>query len=153
VIAPDPPKLVRPFTAADRDALADLWVSAWRATMPAIDFAARRDWICARLDAQDESGTVTLCAEDPTGLLGFAMIEPARDWLEQLVVTPARFGAGIGTTLLDAAKRMCPKTLSLRVNQDNPRAVRFYAREGFIVVASGTNPGGALKTWDMTWRA
>jgi GNAT superfamily N-acetyltransferase len=152
LIAANSSPLVRPFAATDRDTLADLWVEAWRATMPAIDFSGRRDWICARLDSQEESGTVTLCAQLPGELVGFAMIEPARNWLEQLVVTPARFGAGIGKTLLDAAKRMCPKALSLRVNQDNPRAARFYAREGFVVVASGTNPGGVLKTWDMTWR-
>ncbi len=145
---------IRPFRPSDRDALADLWVEAWQETMPEIDFSARRGWIINQLDTQDWTGTVTICADAMGGTsVGFAMIQPERCWLEQLVVRPASFGGGIGRALLDAAKRICPESLSLRVNQDNPRAVRFYAREGFAVTAEGTNPGGRLRTWDMTWRA
>ena len=45
---------IRPYVSADRDALVDLWVAAWRETMPEIDFEARRGWIAAFLA---ESGT------------------------------------------------------------------------------------------------
>lgn len=161
-----PSVLVRPYVPADLERAAALWVAAWRATMPEIDFAARRGWIVERLQTQDATGTVTLCAvaaDDPPagnpradvicpdGLCGFAMIEPARAYLEQLAVDPARFGLGIGTALLAAAKAICPDRLALRVNQDNPRAVRFYEREGFRITGEGVNPGGRLKTWDMAW--
>jgi putative acetyltransferase len=143
--------VIRPYEAADREPAASLWVAAWQLTMPEIDFAARRGWILDRLDTQTATGTVTICAESGGALTGFAMVEPAPAHLEQLVIAPDRFGSGIGTRLLEAAKRRCPERLSLRVNQDNPRAVRFYRREGFRIVGEGVNPGGRLKTWDMTW--
>jgi putative acetyltransferase len=143
--------VIRPYDAADREPAALLWVAAWQLTMPEIDFAARRGWILDRLDTQSATGTVTICAEVQGALAGFAMVEPAPAYLEQLAVAPARFGAGIGTRLLAAAKDLCPHRLSLRVNQDNPRAVRFYEREGFRIVAKGVNPGGRMKTWYMTW--
>ncbi len=143
--------LIRPYETSDRDAAASLWVAAWQTTMPQIAFELRRDWILDRLDTQVATDSVTLCAEAAGALAGFVMVEPARLWLEQLAVAPERFGTGIGTNLLDAAKRLCANRLSLRVNQDNPRAVRFYQREGFRIIGEGTNPGGRLKTWDMAW--
>jgi putative acetyltransferase len=120
--------------------------------MPAIDFAGRRDWICERIDTREATGTVILCAGRGDGPpLGFAMIEPERRWLEQLAVVPDAFGCGVGTVLLEAAKRLSPDGLGLRVNQDNPRAVAFYRRAGLRIIAAGTNPGGRLPTWDMEW--
>jgi putative acetyltransferase len=143
---------IRRYRETDREAAAALWVAAWQRTMPRIDFAARRGWILERLDIQIETGTITLCAVcEPAKLLGFAMLEPARNYLEQLAVDPSRFGSGIGAALLDGAKGLCGGRLALRVNQDNPRAVRFYQRQGFRIVGEGVNPGGRLKTWDMLW--
>ncbi|HEX3349144.1 MAG TPA: GNAT family N-acetyltransferase, partial [Acetobacteraceae bacterium] len=136
----------------DRDAAASIWVAAWQQTMPDIDFVARRGWIIERLGNRAETGTTTLCGVSEEGcLLGFVMIEPERHWLEQLAVAPPCFGGGVGAVLLDAAKGLCAGRLGLRVNQDNPRAVRFYQREGFRIVGEGVNPGGILKTWDMLW--
>ena len=145
--------VLRAFRPSDIPELADLWVQSWQVTMPEIDFGARRPWICDQLARQAETGTLTLCAEDANGVLhGFAMFEPERHYLEQLAVSRAAFGTGLARALLDAVKNFAPGGLTLRVNQDNRRAVRFYLREGFQITAAGTNPGGVLKTWDMTWR-
>jgi putative acetyltransferase len=38
------------------------------------------------------------------------------------------------------------------VNQDNPRAVRFYEREGFRRLHEGVNPNSGLRTWRLEWR-
>jgi len=94
----------------------------------------------------------TLSGVSETGaLLGFAMVHRAQQWLEQLAVDPSQSGLGVGAVLLNAAKQMCGGRLGLRVNQDNPRAISFYRREGFRIVAAGVNPGGRRKTWDMLW--
>jgi putative acetyltransferase len=52
---------------------------------------------------------------------------------------------------MSEAKRLAPYRLKLDVNQDNPRAVRFYEKHGFHRRAAGTNPTSGLKTWHYEW--
>ena len=63
-----------------------------------------------------------------SGLIAF------RDgWVEQLYVIPAAQGRGVGTELLDVAKRACER-LELWTFQCNERARRFYEARGFALV-------------------
>ena len=63
-----------------------------------------------------------------SGLIAF------RDgWVEQLYVLPAAQGRGVGTELLDVAKRACER-LELWTFQCNERARRFYEARGFALV-------------------
>ena len=132
---------------ADRAALVDLWVASWREAMPEIDFEARRGWIDASLR---DPAHRTLVAEDGGGLVGFVSLEG--DYLHQLVVASGCKGSGVATRLLNAAKAAAPRGLTLDVNQGNPRAVRFYAREGFATTTAGTNLASGLATRTMRWR-
>lgn len=54
-------------------------------------------------------------------------------WIEQLYVLPAAQGRGVGTELLDVAKRACDR-LELWTFQRNTRAHRFYEARGFVQV-------------------
>ena len=129
----------------------DLWVAAWQATMPEIDFAARRDWFAARLEDFSRVGTAILCAVDAATVLGFITIDSQTQYLDQLAVTPTAFGQGVAGELLQAAKQVSPRAIELLVNQDNLRAIRFYEREGFTrgEPASGTTTGRPV--WRMRW--
>ena len=135
---------LRPLRWEDRDALVDLWVAAWRDTMPEIDFEARRGWIVAFLTDPTHATTMALVGGRA---VGFISMEGR--YLHQLVVAPAAKGRGIATRLLDAAK--ADGALTLDVNQANARAVRFYEREGFFRAGAGRNPGSGLATWTMRW--
>ena len=140
------PIILRPCRARDIPALVDLWVTAWQATLPAIDFEARRGWIADFLRAPEYA---TRVAEENGRPVGFASLEGAV--LQQLVVALALKGRGVATLLLDAAKADASEGLTLDVNQDNPRAVRFYEREGFRRGEGGVNPASGLATWTMRW--
>ena len=136
--------------------LADLWVASWQATMPTIDFGSRRDWFRSHVLDVESRGGVTLCAMDwqtgkPDELLGFILLDFPRAILEQIAIAPALFGSGVGAFLLDEAKRRCPAGLSLDVNADNPRALRFYEKHGFSRAGSGLNPFSGLPIWRMRW--
>jgi putative acetyltransferase len=50
-------------------------------------------------------------------------------------------------------KRRSPAVIELDVNETNPRARRFYEREGFSIVGRGLNPQSGLSTLKMRWRA
>jgi len=135
---------------ADMDALAELWAASWREAMPAIDFEARKAWLRGHLPALEAAGAVTVCGLDEGGrLLGFATVNPQNGYLDQIAVAPEAKSSGAARALLAEARRISPHPLYLDVNQDNPRALRFYAREGFETVEAGVNPRSGLKTWRL----
>jgi putative acetyltransferase len=141
---------LRARSDADLASLADVWVASWLEAMPEIDFLARRPWFLDRLLELEAAGAVTICAFDGSNrLLGFVTLDPAAAYLDQLAVAPEAKGRGTAHLLLNEARRRSPGGLTLEVNQDNPRALRFYEREGFEKIAEGTNPRSGLKTWRL----
>lgn len=136
---------------ADLPAMLDLWVAAWQVTMPDIDFAARRDWFAERLEGFSRAGVAILCAVDAAAVVGLVTIDSRTRYLDQLAVTPTAFGQGIAGKLLEAAKRVSPRAIELLVNQDNPRAIRFYEREGFTLGEPATGTTTGRPVWRMRW--
>jgi putative acetyltransferase len=137
---------------ADCASVADLWMASWREAMPDIDFEARRPWFLDYLRALEADGAITICAFDGLNrLLGFVTFDPANAYLDQLAIAPEAKGTGAAKLLLNEARRISPNGLVLDVNQDNARALAFYAREGFAKTAEGVNPRSGLKTWRLRW--
>jgi putative acetyltransferase len=54
--------------------------------------------------------------------------------------------------LLNHAKGISPALLTLKVNAANPRAIRFYEREGFVRTAEGINPQSRLAIYHYRWQ-
>nr|WP_299039888.1 GNAT family N-acetyltransferase [uncultured Pseudokineococcus sp.] len=71
-------------------------------------------------------------AEADGQVLGFSAVDDG--WLEQLYVTPAAQGQGVGQTLLRAALNEHPGGLHLHVFARNTRARALYERAGFVCV-------------------
>lgn len=137
----------------DWPSILDVWVASWRATYPEIDFDARRDWLMRHVRDLEAVGGVTLCLFDAgSTLAGFVVINPADGWLDQICVAPDRFGAGLGASLLSAARNVSPSVIRLDVNADNLRAIRFYERDGFSRVGRGANTLSGRETIMMEWR-
>lgn len=70
-------------------------------------------------------------AFDHGALTGFIALHD--DWIEQLYVLPQAQGRGIGSELLDVARRGADR-LQLWTFQRNARARRFYEARGFALV-------------------
>ncbi len=144
--------MIREWRAADQPALARLWCAAWQITLPAIDFAARLGWFTPHLAGLRAAGAVILCAVDADDqAIGFATIDLVTGEMDQLAVAPDAFGAGVAAALLAEVKCRAPGRVWLSVNSDNPRALRFYGREGFRAVGTGINPGSGLGILNMEW--
>ena len=142
------------FDAAFLPEIADLWVASWLKTLPEIDFEARRPWLVDHLQAARRAGAVIRVAVVMTGdVVGFVLIDPATGYLDQIAVHPAQWGAGIAEALIAEAQRLSPEKIVLDVNADNPRAVAFYARQGFREIGRGMNPRSGLPTLKLEWRA
>ncbi len=133
--------LLRLFQQQDLPSVLDLWTEGWSRTIPAIDFAARRPWLEDRLEEHIRAGAnVTVAEARPHTILGVIVVDPASGQIDQIAVAPAEWGTGVGRLLLEHAKSLRPEGLSLDVNLDNPRAIRFYEREGFRRVGGGPQP-------------
>jgi GNAT superfamily N-acetyltransferase len=120
---------IRRATAADADAVADVYLASFHATyafpLAHSDDDVRR-WIRDIVIGAQE----TWVAVDRRGVIGMMVVGP--DDLDQLYVAPDRRGSGIGRRLLDHAKDRSPEGLSLYTFQVNERARRFYERNGFV---------------------
>lgn len=149
---------LQPFDHAHLPELVDMWIEAWSRTMPAIDFEARRAWFVDHLIALVDRGESVCLAFDPANgsMAGFVTVEAHGGHVDQLAVKTRYWGTLCAVELLAWAQAECQRSrgdrLVVDVNQDNPRAVRFYERQGFTRVHEGVNPASGLKTWRYEWR-
>jgi putative acetyltransferase len=90
-------------------------------------------------------------AEQSGELVGFVTIDP-EGYLDQLLVDPAHWGSAIARALMDEAKRLSPSGITLLVNTDNARAIRFYARNGFAHAGDEVNPTSGRPVLKMVWK-
>ena len=143
------------FVSGHLAELTDLWVAAWTKAMPAIDFEARRSWFVDHLLALETQGVRITCAFDAASgtMAGFVTLDPVSGHIDQLAAAPTYWSKGAAVALLDDAKLHAPGRLRLDVNQDNPRALKFYEKHGFRRRAAGVNPASGLKTWSFEWVA
>jgi putative acetyltransferase len=54
--------------------------------------------------------------------------------------------------LMKEARRLSPEGLDLKVNADNLRAIRFYAKQGFVDAGEEINPNSGAGIRRMSWR-
>jgi putative acetyltransferase len=137
----------------DMPAILDLWVSAWAATMPEIDFSARRDWLRDWQRALVLEGAIILLCSADDELVGYALVNPVTAYLDQIAVAPSQHGRGVAPRLLEQAKHLSHGRLTLHVNQKNARAIRFYERERFVLSGEGVNPRSGLPIFYYVWNA
>lgn len=119
---------LRPATESDAEAVAEIHLSSRRAAaMPpgAHTDEETRHWLAGRLRADEvwlaEAGGV------PVGYARFTAT-----WLDDLYVTPAHAGRGVGSALLDLVKAQRPHGFCLWVFETNAAARTFYARRGLV---------------------
>ena len=132
---------LRRYRAEDEDASIALWLETWKLAYPAIDFDKRVDWWRERWRTELVPVAQVVVAEHDGALAGFVTID-ASGYLDQLVVAPAHWGSDVARLLMDEAKRLSPSGVTLKVNADNARAIRFYLRHGFVKTGDELNASG-----------
>jgi putative acetyltransferase len=143
---------LRPYEPADEGAAIELWHRTWQTAYPAVNFTDRLDWWRKRWRAEVVPSSTVIVAEAAGTLLGFVIVNPQKRELDQVVVTPEEWGAGIGAALLDEAKRRAPEGLNIYVNKDNARAVRFCEKHGFVLMGDDVFPRSRRPAYKMSWR-
>jgi putative acetyltransferase len=142
---------LRPYRDEDEDAVIALWLKTWQRAYPSIDFAARVTWWRERWRKDLVPDAAIIVAEQSGDLIGFVTID-LKGYLDQLVVSPDHWGSDLGNALLDEAKRLSPDGITLLVNTDNNRAIRFYERNGFVRAGGDVNPTSGKPVLRMEWK-
>jgi putative acetyltransferase len=145
-----PPFHLRPYRAEDEEAAIALWLATWSCAYPSIDFAARVPWWRERWRNELVPNAAIMVAEQGDVLVGFVTLD-ATGYLDQLVVAPDQWGSELGNALVAEAKRLSPDRITLLVNSDNARAIRFYARNGFAHAGEDVNPTSGRPVLRMEW--
>lgn len=143
---------LRPYRAEDEDAAIALWLKTWQQAYPTIDFVARVPWWRERWRNELVPNAAIIVAEEVAALAGFVTID-TRAYLDQLVVAPEHWGSPLANALVDEAKRLSPDTITLLVNDDNARAIRFYERNGFVRAGHDVNPTSGRPVLKMIWKS
>ena len=142
---------LRPYVADDEDASIALWQQTWQQAYPSIDFAARVAWWRERWRNELVPNADIIVAEQAGTLAGFVTID-ASGYLDQLVVSPDHWGSDLANALVDEAKRLSPSGVTLLVDKDNARAIRFYERNAFAHAGEDVNPTSGRAVLKMEWK-
>lgn len=143
---------LRPYVTSDEDATITLWHRTWQVTYPDIDFAARVEWWRDRWRTELVPKTKIVVAESDGKIVGFVTINQRTGYLDQIVVALEAMGTSTAALLLDEAKRLSPREVTLKVNADNARAIAFYRKHGFVRTGGEINPVSGRPIDCLAWR-
>lgn len=113
------------------DALGGIWHRAWTRAVPDIAAGVSEAELRGRVEAETAGRWECLVALVDGRPAGFAGLVPEKSQLDQLMVDVPWQGHGVGSVLLDAAKRRFPEGMWLRSAMVNLPAHRFYEARGF----------------------
>ena len=148
---------IRDCHTHDSNALIALWIEAWTPVLPQIDFVARQGFIRSRLLEFSTPTKRARLIEMNDQIAGFFLLDVPIGDLDQIAVAPTYWGkiimsgTSVAETLLAEAKRLCPHGLTLSVNRDNPRALAFYRKQGFVITGEGISSASNLPILTMAW--
>ena len=154
--AADAELTLRPATPGDLTVLAEVFLAARAAAVPAMPpMVHPPDDVRAFVGGWDltTGEREAWLAEDQRGVVAFAEVKG--DWLDDLYVLPEAQGEGIGSALLDVVKAVRPAGFELWVFETNAPARAFYARHGLVERERTDGSGNEEKAPDirMEWRA
>lgn len=140
--------MIRDFKIADTNSIMEIWLNA---TIEAHKFIPEAYWRenYSLVKETYLPSAETFVYEDSGRNKGFISII-SDTYIGALFVDVNCQGKGIGTTLLDFAKKRYPE-LSLAVYSENEKALSFYQRSGFVIEREQMNADSGAKELAMHW--
>jgi ribosomal protein S18 acetylase RimI-like enzyme len=141
---------IRLYTDADLDSVVALWYRSWGDAFPTLRHPQPFDQWKSRFqnDYSKQGGTWVVTTQDR--VVGFIVVSDRV--ISQLFVEVKMQGRGVGTELLNHAKKMYPSGLRLTTLQQNEQACRFYEKHGFVAGTAGVNPVNGQPNIEYEWK-
>lgn len=142
---------IRRYVETDLDVIVTLWYRTWTNTFPHLHHPQPfEQWKIRFQQDLAQRGSVWVAAAEEQ-IVGFIVVMESENILDQIFVNPDVQRIGIGTVLLNWAKTICPKGLSLSTLQENYSARKFYEKHGFIAGCLSVNPINGQPNIKYTW--
>lgn len=141
--------VIRPYIDDDLGEVVALWYRSWTHTFPNLKhpqpfeqwkFRFQRDY------AKQARVWVALISGQ---IVGFIVVRDSE--IAQLFVDIGVQRNGVGTILLNQAKRASSSGLTLTTLQQNVQARQFYEKHGFSTGATGVNPVNGQPNIEYHW--
>lgn len=130
---------IRPMSPHESDEVAAVWyrsgreaysyLPGWQTMTPELAVEVFRE-IAARCEV--------VVIEHEGAIAGY--LAQTGSYVDRLYIDPRHQGLGLGTALLEHARRRSPHGLELHTHQQNVTARRLYERLGFVAVRFGISP-------------
>jgi GNAT superfamily N-acetyltransferase len=115
--------------------VASVWLAARRAAFPAIPASVHPDDDVRRWFVEEVLPEQPVWVTEVKGrVVGLLVVDVG--WVTQLYVDPSHQRHGLGSSLLEQAKKGSPEGLDLWTFEMNVDSHRFYERHGFVFVES-----------------
>jgi len=131
---------IRRMTEHEIDAVAAVWYRAgvaaypylpgWRSMTPELALEVFCKHIAAHCDIY--------VIEHQGAIAGYLALKGT--YVDRLYIDPPSQGHGLGTALIEHARRLHSEGLELHTHQQNVAACAFYERLGFVAVRYGLSP-------------
>lgn len=142
---------ISPARPDDHAAIATLWhdsASQMDGGVPNLDDPSR---LKARIAENLATGWILEVASINGRIVGFLATVPETGVIDQLFVAPDVQRRGIGSALLDQAKRRLPNGFTLRTPLSNVAGHRFYERHGLRFLRDAPHPGTGIQVRYFGW--
>jgi putative acetyltransferase len=143
---------IRLYDGNDLEDIVQLWYQTWHETFPNIQHPQPYSaWKSRFRDDLAVKGEIWV-AEVESHILGFVVVIKEQQYLSQIFVNPEYHNCGIGSALLNKAKKICPEGLTLQTLQQNTRACIFYEKHGFKAVKLTVNKINGQPNIEYYWK-
>lgn len=141
--------MIRAFEEHDLTAIMQIWLDT---NTKAHSFIPKEYWAghCEMVRSVLPQAEVYVYEDDVTKQIN-GFIGLSDNYVEGIFVREGVQSNGIGKQLLDHAKG-AKSHMSLRVYQENTRAIRFYQWEQFVIQSENTDESTNQKEYVMTWQ-
>jgi len=141
---------IRSYQSDDLENIVQLWYGTWHKTFPHLQHPRSYAGWKQKFYELVKDGDIFV-AEVENQIAGFAVILIKEQCLSQLFIDESYQGLGIGSTLINIAKRLCPQGLNLYTLQENLKARAFYEKHGFKVRTFSINEFNGQPNVEYFW--
>lgn len=146
---------LRHATTDDTDRIADMYLTSRERYLSYAPLAHTNDSVRAWIrETLIPSGNVTVALIE-NRIVGFLAVsrDSAYGWIDHLYLDPTKTNMGLGSFLMNEAKRLLGGPIRLYTFQANTDARRFYHRHGFREIELSDGASNEEKTPDvlMEW--